>query len=410
MKIAIVTQYYAPESIRIPESLATALAARGHSVRVITAYPNYPSGRMFEGYRMRLNDVARVDGVELRRVPLYISHSYNSIARFANYVTYAVSAALFGWWVRRADVVYVYATQMTPAFGPSLWERLYRLPYVLHIQDLWPESITGSRMSGSKRSQKVIAAILNPWLRHLYRSASATIAIAPSMTQMLIKRGVPVERAHCVLNWATPEPQEIETLRKGLEPGTVNVVYAGNLGDHQDLETVIRAAKLVEDTPALTLTLVGSGVAEEGLKKLAKELNIQNVKFLGRVHPEEMERIHRISDFQLVTLLDLAIFRGTIPSKFQAAIAAGKPVITTVAGDVATLVREHSVGIACRPGSPEALADSLREAAAMTPGERSAMSSRARLLYDTALSRALGVDKIEEILRVASRTTQRRDW
>ena len=281
MRIAIVTQYYAPESIRIPESLATELVSRGHSVRVITGYPNYPSGRIFDGYRMRFNDVAEVNDVELRRVPLYISHSYNALARFLNYFSFAVSAAMFGWWIRRADVVYVYATQMTPAVGPSIWRRIFRLPYVLHIQDLWPESITGSSMSGGKRSKNAIAAILNPWLRMLYRTASATIAIAPSMAEMLIDRGVPAERAHHVWNWATPEPGESGALLGVDGSDAINVVYAGNFGDHQDLETVIRAAKLVEDVPSLTLTLVGSGVAESRLKKLAGELSIRNVEFNG---------------------------------------------------------------------------------------------------------------------------------
>lgn len=410
MKIAIVTQYYAPESIRIPESLATELVSRGHSVRVITGYPNYPSGRIFDGYRMRFNDVAEVDDVELRRVPLYISHSYNALARFLNYFSFAVSAAMFGWWIRRADVVYVYATQMTPAIGPSIWRRIFRLPYVLHIQDLWPESITGSSMAGGKRSKSAIAAILNPWLRMLYRTASATIAIAPSMSEMLIDRGVPAERAHHVWNWATPEPGESGALRGVDGSDAINVVYAGNFGDHQDLETVIRAAKLVEDVPSLTLTLVGSGVAESRLKKLARELSIRNVQFVGRVPPEEMDKIHRMSDFQLVTLLDLEIFRGTIPSKFQAAISAGKPVITTVQGDVAALVQAHSVGIACAPGSPQALADGLRRASAMSAGDRTAMSGRARALYESELSRSSGVDKIERILHDVRRTTQSKDW
>ena len=178
MKIAIVTQYYAPEVIRIPDTLARLLAARGHQVRVITGYPNYPDGQLFPGYRQRWKHIETVEGVQIRRVPLFISHSYNPVARFTNYLSFALSAGFAHRWVRSADVVYVYATQMSPAIGPSFWRAVFRTPYVLHIQDLWPESVTGSSMVGGGAAKKLIGAMLRPWLRYLYRTASATIAIA----------------------------------------------------------------------------------------------------------------------------------------------------------------------------------------------------------------------------------------
>lgn len=410
MRIAIVSQYYAPESIRIPDSLATTLGSRGHDVRVITGFPNYPNGRLFDGYAMSLRSVAREAGVTVRRVPLYISHSYNPVARLINYATFALSSALAGHWVRNADVVYVYATQMTPAFGPSIWRWLYRLPFVLHIQDLWPESVTGSSMVGNSFAKRAISLALQPWLRFLYRNAAATIAIAPTMSAMLVERGVPADRIATVYNWATGEPTKDEPSASRADASSTVVTYAGNFGDHQDLPTVLHAAKLVSDVPNLTIRLVGSGVAEPALRALAAELELENVEFIGRVPLEHMAEIHRESDFQLVTLRDLDIFRGTIPSKLQAALSVGKPVITAVAGDVRTIVEDNGVGIACEPSDPDQLAAALRTAASMSQEQRRDLSDRARSYYGANMDRELAVERIERILRSVSRSKRRGAW
>jgi glycosyltransferase involved in cell wall biosynthesis len=408
VKIAIVTQYYSPEAIRIPDTLARRLVSSGHQVRVITGYPNYPDGQLFSGYRQRLNHVEMIEGVQVRRVPLFISHSYNPIARFLNYLTYAWSTVFAHSWVRSADIVYVYATQMTPAIGPSLWRAFFRLPYVLHVQDLWPESVTGSSMVGGGVAKKVIAGILNPWLRFLYRTASATIAIAPSMARMLVERGVPEERIRTVFNWSGVEPSSRE-MPADKHSETVSIVYAGNFGDHQSLDNVIHAANAVRDIEKLHITLVGSGVADRRLRELAASLDVPNVTFAGRVPPEAMGRIHSGSDFQIVSLSNLDIFEGTIPSKLQASISHGIPVITAVRGDVKRLVQENGIGFACDPDDPNQLAEAFRKAAALSPAARASMAKAARLFYGTSMSLDSGVSQIEAILYSASRQARSKD-
>ena len=403
MKIAIVSQYYAPEAIRIPDTLARGLAARGHEVRVITGYPNYPDGNLFPGYRHRLPTTEWVDGIKVRRVPMVISHSYNPIARFANYLTFAWSAAVARGFVRSADVVYVYATQMTPAIGPSVWRALFGTPYVLHIQDLWPESVTDSSMVGAGVTKRILSGILNPWLRFLYRTASATIAIAPSMSRMLSSRGVPADRLHTVLNWDASEDPLAAPRVAPVDTGKVSIVYAGNLGDHQSLDTVIRAANAVKHLDHVVVTIVGSGVAEERLRALALELDAHNVNFKGRVAPEGMEVIHAQSDFQVVSLKDRPIFEGTIPSKMQASLSHGIPVITAIRGDVQDMVLNNSIGYACDPEDVDQLAQAFTDAGSTDAAQRSEMGRNAREYYRSTMSIDSGVGAIEKILKVASR-------
>ena len=402
MKIAIVSQYYTPEAIRIPDTLARGLTARGHEVRVITGYPNYPDGSLFPGYSQKWRTTELVDGIAVRRVPMVISHSYNPVARFANYLTFAWSAAVARGFVRSADVVYVYATQMTPAIGPSVWRALFGTPYVLHIQDLWPESVTDSSMVGAGPAKQVLNGILNPWLRFLYRTASATIAIAPSMARMLSTRGVPVDRLYTVLNWDASEDPRAAMRVEPADSRQVSIVYAGNLGDHQSLDTVIRAANAVKHLDYVTVTIVGSGVAEERLRSLALELGAHNVNFKGRVAPEDMEIIHAQSDFQIVSLKDRPIFEGTIPSKMQASLSHGIPVITAIRGDVKDMVLSNGIGFACDPEDIDQLAQAFTDAGLTDATQRSEMGRNAREYYRSTMSIESGVGAIEKILMEAS--------
>ncbi|TFC94711.1 glycosyltransferase WbuB [Cryobacterium sinapicolor] len=405
LKIVIVTQYYKPEHARIPVEIARSLAERGHEVRVVTGYPNYPEGRLYPEYRQRLRHHEWDGAVRVRRVPIVVSHSQNALARFANYVSFAVSSLGASRFVADADVVYVYATQMTASLAPCLWRVTRGIPFVLHIQDLWPESVTGSSMVSGSLAKRLINGSLRPWLGAVYRRSSAVIATAPTMARMLVDRGVESRKVYTVLNWA--EERGAQEQRGGpagpAGAGTgLSLVYAGNLGEFQDLDTVIRAGARSTGLEGFTLTIVGSGVAEEGLKRLAQELGASSIVFRGRVPHADMDEIYAASDFQVVPLRDLEIFRGTIPSKFQGSLANGIPVITTVAGDVSAIVRTREIGFASAPGDVDALAASFRSAYALSSASRRLMGERARAYYTAEMSRDAGVERIEEILRSAA--------
>lgn len=162
MKIAIVTQYYAPEPVPIAQSVAHGLRDRGHEVRVVTAFPNYPAGVLYDGYTQRGGHFEDDEGVRIHRARIFISHSNSAVGRVLNYLSFGFASFRAWAFVRESDVVYCYATQMTAAIGPDLWYRFRKMPYVMHVQDLWPESVTGSSMIGGQRIQKAVAALLRP--------------------------------------------------------------------------------------------------------------------------------------------------------------------------------------------------------------------------------------------------------
>ena len=404
MKIVVVTQYYPPEPVPMAHAIAHELSARGHDVVVITGFPNYPSGRLADGYRQRVRHVEQDAQVRVWRVPIFISHSNNALGRILNYLSFGLSSMAAWRRVRGADVVYVYATQMTAAIGPARWRRRHGVPFVMHVQDLWPESITGSSLVAGNGARGFIAAVLRPWLNRLYADSAATIGTSSGMSKILIARGVAEERSHTVLNWA-PDVLPVKGRRKAANPRPKCVLmFAGNLGDLQDLETVVRAAGMVTDLDDFHIRIVGSGMAEDRIRKLAVEVDATNVVFYPRVPYSGMLEHYAASHFQLVTLKNLEIYRATMPSKLQSSFAHGIPVITTVAGDVADLVTEEKVGLVSPPGDAEALAATFRAAYELPNEYRAEMGRRARALYESRMSRVGGIDKIEAILEAAVRS------
>ncbi|TFC70740.1 glycosyltransferase WbuB [Cryobacterium sp. TMS1-20-1] len=402
MKILIVTQYYPPEFAVIQSTLAQQLSERGHEVRVLTGFPSYPHGKLYAGFKQSWHHTESHGRVLIRRVPLIINHSQNSLARIANYLSFALSTLLASGFARNVDVVYVYATQMTAAIAPHFWRRTLRIPFVLHVQDLWPESITDSSLIKSSVLGRVMSAILAPFLSAVYKQSSAVIPIAPTMRDLLADRGVDEKKLHTVYNWAE-DSDDLTTATRVIRPtGGVCVTYAGNLGDLQDLETVLEAARLVLDLVGFRLVLVGTGVAERSLRQQAAEKSLTNVEFRGRVPPKEMNLIYAESDFQLVTLKDIPIFRGTIPSKFQGSLARGVAIIATVAGDVTAIVQDEGVGLTAPPENPVALADAFRAAYFMPDKARAELGRRGRALYLRSMSAQAGVDAIETILTEAA--------
>lgn len=407
VKILVLTQYYPPEGAHIPATIAEGLAERGHSVRVVTGFPNYPAGRIYPGFTQRWRDRKRVGSLDVLRVPLWIDHSENPLKRVLNYSSFAVSAATTRRFAKGADVIYVYATQMTPALGPWLWRLRGGAPYVLHIQDLWPDSITGSSLV-SARAARLIERLLTPWLRSVYRRASAVIGIAPTMVETLRSRGVDLGRAHLVYNWAA-EDGSVEDLKDRFSlPGKgARILYGGNVGDLQDLETAIHAAHNARDA-GVRLTIIGDGVALFRIRALAEELRVTNVDFLGRVPPADMASFYAASDYALVTLKDLPAFRGTIPSKLQASLAHGLPIISNVQGDVRRLVEGAGIGFTADAESAASLEDAFRRAADATAAQRSEMVERASAQYQGRFSKAAGLIEVEGILRRCA-TEQRSD-
>lgn len=394
-RVLVLSQFYWPEPAFYATSIAEYLTAEvGVNVQVVTGYPNRPGGRIFPGYRQRVRFQESRLGVMVNRVPLVINHSTRALERIGSFVSFAASAATALRLAHNADVVYVYSTPMTAAIPAQIWNVLFKTPYVLHIQDLWPESVTGSGMFNSN-FDRAVNALLEPWLRNVYKNAAHIFAISPGMQKLLIERGAEPERTSVIFNWA--DERNLVVTNPGDSSGEKLVLaYAGNLGRMQDLDTVVEAVKTVSVASGIELRIAGNGVEEDNLRQLAADHD--NIVFLGRIDRTEIHELYRESDFQLVTLRDMPIFRVTVPSKLQASLASGVPVITTVQGDVARLIQEYEAGLVATPGDARSLAVVFEQAATATAAERRRMGKNARKLYDDLMGRRVGLRAIEGVL------------
>jgi glycosyltransferase involved in cell wall biosynthesis len=410
MRIVFLTQWFDPEpgAIRgLP--LARWLAARGHEVRVLTGVPNYPGGRLHPGYRMRLWQREVMDGIPVLRVPLYPSHDASAVGRVMNYASFALSAATIGAaLVGEADVAYVYHPPATVGLPAMVLKGLRRLPFVYHIGDMWPESVVDSGMLGDGALRRVAERTLHVVCRTVYRQANAITVLSPGFKRLLVERGVPAHKVHVVYNWTDeavfrPAARDEALARELGLAGRFNVVYAGNLGAFQGLEAVIRAAARIAHESAIQLVIVGTGQREAALKRLARELGVDNVRFLGRREYWDMPKIYALADVLLVHLRDLPFFAATIPSKTQVSLACGRPVLMAVRGDAADVVRRAGAGVTCSPEDDAELADAIVKLAHTDREELEAMGARGRAAYLDMMSLAIGGASTETLLRQVRR-------
>ena len=410
MKIVFLTQWFDPEpgAIRgLP--LARWLASRGHEVWVLTGVPNYPGGRIYPGYRMRLWQRETMDGIPVLRVPLYPSHDASAAGRVANYASFALAAATLGAaLVGGGDVAYVYHPPATVGLPAMVLKAVRGLPFVYHIGDMWPESVVDSGMLGDGALRVVAERVLGGWCRTVYRQAAAITVLSPGFKRLLVERGVPHEKVHVVYNWTDeavfhPVARD-ETLARELGlAGRFNVVYAGNLGAFQGLETVIRAAARAAHEPTIQVVIVGTGQREAALKALARELGVSNVRFLGRREYWDMPKIYALADVLLVHLRDLPFFAATIPSKTQVSLSCGRPILMAVRGDAADVVRHAGAGVTCSPEDDAEMADAIVKLAHTDREELEAMGARGRAAYTDMMSLEVGGASTEVLLRQVRR-------
>ncbi|MEU1886875.1 glycosyltransferase family 4 protein [Micromonospora sp. WMMD987] len=393
MRIGILSYHFPPEPAFIPGSLAEELARRGHEVRVLTGFPDYPGGHVYPGWRQRWRHLTRSERLTVRRVPRYAGGDASPAARLAGYLSFAGSAALAGRrYLADVDVLYVFQLPATTFATAGLLRLLGRVPTVLHVQDLW----TGEGAAGEAGQGRIATT-----MRRVLRDADAVAVTAPSMRDLVLADGVAGDRVHTVLNWT--DERIFQPVRPGREAwGLVRrdarcvVMHAGTIGVRQGLETAVRAAAALDDR--MDLVLVGSGAQERQVRGLAADLGADNVRFLPRRPPTEMPELYAAADYQLVALRDLPELHGTVPSKVQSALACATPLVASAGGDTAALVERARAGLSCPPEDWAALADRFWLATTIPPPARAEMGRRGRETYLREMSLGAGVDRIETLL------------
>ncbi len=394
-RILYLSQWCWPEPASHAIEFCRDLQARGYEVEVLTGFPNYPSGKLAPGYRLAPYQREQIEGVTVHRVFLYPSHDRSSFGRALNYLSFFLSAFLFCLFRSgRFDLIYVYHPPITTGLAAALAGFFWRKPFLLEVQDLWPDSVAASGMAATGG----LARILDPVCRFVYKRAALVLSQSEGMAARLVERGVPPERADVFFNWADEEAARANGLHDTASlnfEGRFNFVYAGNLGLVQALEVLIEAAQSLETSaPHIQLTLIGEGAERVRLEALVRERGVRNVQILPGVPPSHIGDVLAATDVLVVHLKDDPLFEITIPSKTQFYLAMGRPVLIGVRGEAARIVTEAGAGISTPPENSAAMAEAMLHLANLPRIELQAMGARARAAYDSRFAFKATMDRI----------------
>ena len=336
------------------------------------------------------------------RVALYPSHNNSGFHRALNYLSFALSAAVIGTaLIEKPDVVYVYHPPLTIGLAAMVIGLLRRTPFVYDIQDLWPDTVAASGMI----SNRAALALLGKLCNFVYRRARHITVLSPSFKEQLIARGVPRDKIDVIYNWC-----DEDSIKHRCGPVTrlcganrFSILFAGTMGHAQGLESVLRASQLCKTmAPAAEFLFVGGGVDRPRLESMAEEMQLDNVRFFPRQPMHSMGGILAGADALLVHLKDDPLFRVTIPSKTQAYLAAGKPILMAVHGDAADLVIRSGAGLVCEPANPQSIADAVKKLTDTSPERLASMGRAGKTFYDRELSVSVGVDKFDAIFKAVT--------
>ncbi len=399
-RVLLLTQWFEPEPTLKGLAFARALVDQGLHVEVVTGFPNYPGGRLYPGYRVRPWQRETMQGVHVTRVPLYPSHDGSAVRRVLNYLSFGVSATLFGllrW--RKPDVIYVYHPPLTVTVAAMIVGFLRRAPVVIDIQDMWPDTLRATGMLSSERALSAVGSVC----RWVYRRAAHIVVLSEGFRRLLLERGVPAGKVTVIPNWCDEAAicSAANPTTAGLPgPDHFVVLFAGNMGRAQALDAVLGAAALAcDEEPRLNFVFIGGGIEVERLKASAAVRQLPNVRFLPAVPMSEVAGVLRAADVLLVHLKRDELFAITIPSKTQAYMAAGRPVLMAVGGDAAALVQLADCGRVAVSEDPRSIADAAIELARTPPEALNKMGLRGQAYYNRYLSLAVGARRFAELFR-----------
>jgi hypothetical protein len=382
VRIALFTHYFWPElgapSARLLE-LGRSWVRRDHEVTVVTNFPNHPTGLVPEEYRGRSFQVEAKDGLRIVRCRTYATPNRGFLRKTLGHLYFMVQAVLQATpHVRGADVVVASSPTLFTAVAGFVVSRRLGVPFVFEVRDLWPAIFVDL---GVIRNRTAIW-LLERLELFLYHRSAAVVTVTRSFAEDIARRGIDGWKLHVVPNGVDlqafePGPPD-SALRSRLGLGDKFVLlYCGAHGISHALARLLEVAERLAHNPRLHLLFVGEGAEKEALVARARERSLANVTFLGAVPREQVAAFYRSADVCLVPLRAVPLFRAFIPSKMFEILACGRPVLASVEGEAAEILRESGAALVVPPEDVDALVAAAQRLA--SDGElRSRLAARGR--------------------------------
>ena len=332
----------------------------GHTVTVVTCAPNFPKGKVFDGYRNKLWQTETVEGIRVIRVWSYITANEGFLRRVLDYQSYMLSAIVASVFVRKVDLIIGTSPQFFTACAAYVVSRYKFRPYIFELRDLWPESI---KAVGAMKNERAIRFL--EWIEmFLYRKAAKVVSVTRSFKDILGRRGIDGGKIEVITNGVDisqfkPRPKDPELTAKLGLTGKFVAGYIGTHGLAHGLETLLEAAERLRGQDFVFLFL-GDGARKEALKQMAAEKKLDNVVFIDSVSKADVARYWSLLDVSVIHLKKTDLFTTVIPSKLFESMGMGLPVLHGVEGESADIVREEGAGIPFEPENADELCAALQ--------------------------------------------------
>jgi len=366
MKILFLTENFPPETnaaaTRVFER-ACYWAKWGHEVTVLTSAPNFPQGKLHEGYANRWRQVEEMEGLRVVRVKTYIAANQGAVRRTLDFLSFMVSAFVAGLFEKRPDVIAATSPQFFAAVGGWALGFIRRVPFVFELGDLWPASIIAV---GALRPSFPMR-MLEKLELFLYRRSSSVVALTNAFKSNLVARGISPAKIAVVINgvdlWRYgPRPKDADLLEKWKLDGKFVVGYVGTHGMAHALTNALDAAEILKTETQIRFVLAGAGAERDKLIEDAARRTLDNVVFLPAQPKSRMPAVWSLCDIALVHLKNSPVFRDVIPSKIFEAMAMGLPLLlASPDGEASEIIVRHRAGIHVLAENPQALADATRQ-------------------------------------------------
>lgn len=392
MKILFVSQHFYPEQFRIND-IFFELAKRGHKITVLTGLPNYPTGKIPKEYKFFRNRVQYINNVKIIRVPL-ISRGKTLLRLSLNYLSFALNSSLKALFLKK-DFDIIIGNQTSPitqVLGGVILKKITKKPFIIYCFDLWPASLETIKMKQNSIFYKTIAKI-SKWI---YKQADY-IFLSSYSFEKYFKEYHNIYSNLIYLPVYAENVFENITYNEKSNDKKLNLLFAGNIGKMQSIDTIIKAADILREYKDIIFHIVGDGSEKNKIEKMVKELKLKNVIFHGYHKLDEMKQFYEMADVFLVTLKDNDIISYTLPGKVQSYMAAGKPIIGAINGETNEIIKKANCGL-CGPAEDyETLANNILK----IYNNRSLIKkygNNAKKYYNENFRRDLYFEKIECIL------------
>ena len=399
MKILYVSQYFYPETFR-GNDIVFDFVKKGHQVTVITGKPNYPLGNFYQGYRFWGITKEKINSANVIRIPTFPRGNGSALNLILNYLSFYLFSFPYSRFKIDKDYDIIFVQQLSPVTMamPAIWalKRNKKAKLYLWVLDLWPESLTAT----TGITNKFIIGFLNKFVKYIY-SKSDFILVSSRSFEKSIKLRSNDKKILFFPNWAESIYEETDLnidYELPILPNGFNIMFAGNIGEAQDFETILAAA-IETKSEQINWILVGDGRKLEWVRAKVKSHNLHNVFILGRYPIEKMPYFFREANVMLLTLKNSPISELTVPAKLQAYTASGKIILAAINGEANSIINQNNIGLACESGDYISLSKNAKILKNTSKELRIKMEKKSKIFYSTNYSKKILLDNLENIFK-----------